>query len=211
MTMRAGTWLGLVSVFLTAGLATADETRTFRVWHDGKPVGSAEIRVSGHDGLTEFAMVVRVDERTSVGSYRYSISGRETWRDGRAIELHSYAAEDGATYRLEFDALAGELTANGKSRRIRGPVWPTTFAQLATPGPVTLLDADSGRLTEGRLEKVQPETVRLMGKDVPATKYHVTGERDVTLWYDADDRLVRQSWVVAGTEMLLELTDCRTR
>jgi hypothetical protein len=168
------------------------------------------MHVSARDGIIEFAMVVRVDERTSVGSYRYSFSGREIWRDGRAVELHSSAAEDGATYRLEFDALAGQLTANGKQRRIRGPVWPTTFAQLATPGSVTLLDADSGRLTEGRLEKVGPETLRLMGKDVSATRYHVTGKRDVTLWYDADGRLLRQSWVVAGTEMVLELSACRS-
>jgi Family of unknown function (DUF6134) len=207
--MAASIRIALASVLVSVFAAKADETRTFRVWHDGKLVGYARMRLSGADGVTDCTTVVRVDERTTVGSYRYSFDGRETWRDGRTIELHSSAAEDGATFRLDFDALSGELQAKDKLRRVRGPVWPTTFAQLRPLGAVTLVDADSGRLTEGRLEKTGTETVRVAGKDVPSTRYRVTGERDVTLWYDVDDRLVRQSWIVVGTEMILELVECR--
>ena len=42
-------------------------------------------------------------------------------------------------------------------------------------------------------------------------RYQVSGGRDVTLWYDDRGRLVRQSWIVAGAEMVLELVECRTR
>jgi len=203
--------IGLASVLLSALAARADETRTFRVWHDGRRVGSAEMQMTVRDGLTEFATTIRVDERTAVARYRYTFSGRETWRDGRAVEFHSSAAEDGATFHLAFDARSGELTTNGRSRRIRGPVWPTTFAQATTPGPITLVDADSGRLSEGRLDLVGSEIVRVIGKDVATTRYHVTGQRDVTLWYDAGGGLVRQSWVVIGAEMVLELSDDRSK
>jgi YD repeat-containing protein len=209
--MRTCRWVGLTGLVFLACKAPADETRTFSVLHGGKPIGSAEMRFSSDEGATECSVEIRVDERTPAGFYRYTLTSREVWRDGRAISLRSSAEEDGYAYSLVFDSATGDLTANGSHRRLRREVWPTTFAQLPATGTVFLLDADSGRVTEGRLEKVRTETVRAAGKDVAATRHHVTGGRDVTLWYDDRGRLIRQSWIVAGSEMVLDLVECRTR
>lgn len=208
--MRTCRWVGLTGLVFLACKATADETRTFSVLHDGKPVGIAEMRLSSSGGDTECSVNIRVDERTSVGFYRYALASREVWRDGRAISLRSSAEEDGYAYSLVFDSVSGEVTSNGLRRQFRRQLWPTTFAHLPPTGPVSLLDADSGRVTEGRVEKVRTETVRVAGKDVAATRYHVSGGRDVTLWYDERGKLIRQSWIVAGSEMVLELVECRT-
>jgi len=209
--MWSDCWIGLTSLVLAALPVAAEETRTFRVWRDGEPAGTMEMHMSSGGGAKEYAVAVHVNTRTPVGSYQYTLASQEVWRDGQAIRLRSSAEEDGAAYQLTFDARSGTLRANGRLRDVPGPVWPTTFAQLATPGPVTFLDADSGRITTGRLDKVRDETVRAAQKNIPATRYHVSGGRDVTLWYDTDGRLVRQSWIVAGSEMVLELINCDSK
>jgi len=204
-------WVGLTGLVFLACKASADETRVFSILHGGKPIGTAEMRIVSHDGITECSVEVRANERTPVGFYSYTLTSREVWRDGRAISLRSSADEDGYAYSLVFDSTSGEVTANGSRRYVSRQLWPTTFAQLPATGPVALLDADSGRVSEGRVEKVRTETVRAAGKEIAAVRYHVSGGRDVTLWYDDRGRLVSQSWIVAGSEMVLELVECRDK
>ena len=162
--MRTCRWLGLTGLVFLAYKASADETRVFSVLHDGRPIGTAEMRFSSHDGSTQCSVEVRANERTRVGFYSYALTSREVRRDGRVISLRSSAEEDGCVYNLVFDSASGEVTANGLPRRVGRQLWPTTFAQLPPTAPFALLDADSGRVTECRVERYGPKRCESAGR-----------------------------------------------
>ena len=201
--MVIGRWVGPLSLVLLSWKATADELRTFAVWHDGKPAGTVRMRLSTGDGATECSVEVSVDERTTVGSLPLRVD--EPRGLARRPGCRPPPSAEETQSRTSFHSTRYPAKCGRRDRRHRSLAesgrrtsWP-----LPPPGPVALLDADSGRVTAGRLERVRTETVQSAGMNVPATTYRVSGGREVTLWYDAGGRLVRQSWLVAGAEMVL--------
>jgi hypothetical protein len=71
---------------------------------------------------------------------------------------------------------------------------------------ISLLDADTGRVMNARLDYVGPGQVMVGGQPTNCSHFRVTGGAQVELWYDAQERLVRQEWVEDGHKAMLELT-----
>jgi hypothetical protein len=194
-----------------AAPALADDNRTFQVYVDGKPAGQYVVKVTEKDGAAECTVSARVKFRTLIGSYRYSLDSQESWKDGKLAALRSSANDDGTKHEVSLttDEKTATLTVDGKAvKGGRGVVWPTTYWKLPpAAGAVTLLDSDTGKLIAAKLEKAGVENVKVLGKEQAATKYRLTGGVDVTLWYDAGGRLVRESFVESGYRTVLELSE----
>jgi len=203
----------LPTALLAAALAApavADDNRTFQVYVDNKPAGQTVMKVADKDGTTECSVSVRVEVRALLGKYQYSLDATETWKDGKLLGLRSTCNDDGTKHdvTLTSDGTTATLKADGKTIKGKAAVWPTTYWRLPpAAGDLTLIDSDTGKLIAAKLEKVGAEKVRVLGADKEATKYRLTGGLDVTLWYDAGGRLVRESFVESGHRTVLELTE----
>ena len=64
--------------------------------------------------------------------------------------------------------------------------------------PLTVLDADNGKLYELKLERIGKEELTIAGQRVLVTGYRLTGKLDVELWFDAQGILARQIGVEDG-------------
>jgi hypothetical protein len=193
-----------------AAPALADDNRTFQVSVDGKPAGQFVIKVADKDGATEVTATARVEVKALLGKYRYSLDTSETWKDGKLMGLRSSCDDDGTKHdvTLTSDGTTATLKADGKTIKGGGAAWPTTYWKLPpATGALTLIDSDTGKLIPAKLEQVGEDKVRVLGKEQSATKYRLTGGVDVTLWYDAGGRLVRESFVESGHRTVFELTE----
>lgn len=207
--MRATLLVSAVLLIL-AGRVAADETRAFQVSVDGKSAGHYQVKVGEKDGATQVTASTRVEVKHLLGRYRYSLDTSEVWKGGKLVGMRSTCNDDGSKHEVSLtsDGTTATLTADGKTVKGSAAVWPTTYWKLPpAAGDLTLLDSDTGKLIPAKLEKSGPENVRFLGKEQAATKYRLTGGVDITLWYDATGRLVRESFVESGHRTVLELTE----
>lgn len=207
--MRATLPTALVALALaTPGLA--DDNRTFQISVEGKPSGQFQVKIAEKDGVTECTMSTRVEVKALIGKYRYTLDSAETWKGGKLTSMKASCNDDGAKHEvtLTVDGESATLTADGKASKVPATVCPTSYWKLPPVGDLTLVDSDTGKLIPAKLEKVGAEKVRVLGADKEATKYRLNGKGlDITLWYDGDGRLVRESFVERRHQTVLELTE----
>lgn len=205
--------LSVLCLLTLATLARGEERRTFAVSVDKKPAGSHEVVIrTADDGAVTVTSQADVTVKVAVLRFKYTFRGTEVWKGGRLRELATTADDNGKRHAVsavaDGDGLA--VRADGRDFRVTGGPWPTTYWRLPPEkqrGPeVTLLDADTGKPIAAKLEKVGVEKVAVLGKPFDATHYRLSGGVQVDLWFDGDDRLVRQEFVEQGHRTVLELT-----
>jgi hypothetical protein len=201
------------AVLTTHATAAETEIRDFQVTVDGKKAGDYRMTIERlPDGSLSMAGQATVNVKYLVYRYQYSYQGKEIWRAGRLLQLNSRAFDDGKNYALEAVAQGDGLLieANGHRFIERSPVWTTTYWQLPDPRyrepSLTLLDADTGRILHGRWQAVGQESVRVAGHVQICSHFALSTDRSkADLWYDGEDRLVRQDSVEDGHRTVLSL------
>jgi hypothetical protein len=195
-----------------AARAGGTEHRTFRVLVAGRHAGDYRMAVEiRDDGTVSVSGAADVRVSYIVVGYRYSYQGTEVWKDGRLQRFDSATNDDGKEYRVTAVPAEGglTLTVNGQARKVRPDVWLTSYWHLppaaARNQPLALIDADNGKDIAAKLEYVGKEKLKVAGHPVDCTHYRLTGGVQVDLWYDADERLVRQEGVEEGQKTVLEL------
>ena len=58
----------------------------------------------------------------------------------------------------------------------------------------------------GRLDFVGTEKVQVAGQEMTCTHYRVAKDVPHDIWYDAQERLVRDAWVSGGHRTVVEMT-----
>lgn len=217
-----GSFLAALAAVCLLGVAAnaraADvETRTFTVTVDGKKAGDYRMSIQRNDdGTVGFSGTSNVSVTIlGVSMYSYSYSGQEAWKDGRLCAFQSAGKEKGTPFkvvaRLDGDALA--VTANGKQSRARADAWPTSCWQL--PGAayrnaaVTLLGCDTGAEMASRLQYVGSESIKVAGQSQTCSHYRVTKDVVHDVWYDSQERLVRDEWQSGSHRTVVEMVDKR--
>src|SRR5207253_660929 len=154
------------------------------------------------DVHVRFALVV---------NYKYTYRGTETWKDDRLFRLDSTCDDDGQRYTVHAEADGNRLrvTVNGAERAVRPDVWTTSCWRLPPAqyrnAALVLLDADTGREIAGRLQYVGTSKVDVAGQTQECVHYRVTGGTKLELWYDAQERLVRQESQEQGHATVLQI------
>ena len=190
-----------------------EEIREFAVKVKNKAAGSYRMTiVSDKNGTTTMTGEANVDVRQFIVRYTYAYQGTEVWQNGRLIQLDSAANDDGKQFAVSVRPNGDTLRVqvNGQVHETRPDVWTTSYWKLAEPRfrnqSVLLLDSDTGRDIQARLTFVGPAVVKVAGQPQNCTQYQLTGNNlHVDLWYDAQERLVRQTSVEQGQQTLLEL------
>jgi hypothetical protein len=212
-----------VLLALPLGARAAEvEVREFANKIDNKQAGTCFMTIRGQaDGSV--AMSCQADSKVTkfgITLYKYSYNGTEVWKDGRLQRLASRTSEYQApgknnNYTVSATA-AGDslrLTVNGEQNTARADVWVTSYWRLPDAKQrntgLPLLDADTGRTMNGKLQYVGPSDMDVAGRTQKCSHWRLSGDVTVDLWYDSQDRLVRQAWVEDGHQALLELTGIR--
>lgn len=188
-------------------------SRAFKISIDGTERGTLTMLLTKQDDGTE---IMRGQAELSfdffVYKYRYTSSGNETWKSGRLLRLANEADFNGDKYVVRAAAVQQDLSfqVNGKDHRTAADVWVTSYWREPDPQRIgqklSLLDADKGRKLTGTLQRVGKEQLALEKKMVNATRYQIRGDVEVDLWYDEEQRLMRQHSLESGHRALLELT-----
>ncbi len=188
-------------------------SRAFKISIDGTERGTLTMQLTKRDDGTE---TMRGQAELSfnfiVYKYRYSSSGTEVWKSGRLLRLANEADYNGDKYVVQASAQQQDLAieVNGESQRTAADVWVTSYWREPEPHKVgqklSLFDADKGRKLSGTLQRIGKEKLDLEKKTVNATRYQIRGDVEVDLWYDEDQRLMRQHSVESGHRALFELT-----
>jgi hypothetical protein len=216
LSQRGWRFLRVILLLLVgAARAAADgETRDFKVSVDGKDAGSYRMTITDEKGGA-VKMTGQAEIRVTVlgiTGYRYSYGGSELWKDGRLISFASRCNDDGK--KLEVSAVSDgkdlRVTANGKEARASLDTWSTSYWKLpdakVRKGEIPLMDADTGRTMSAKIKFVGEEKLAVGGKEQTCAHYRLSGGATADLWYDAQERLVRQEWMEDGHKTVLDLS-----
>jgi Family of unknown function (DUF6134) len=207
----------IITLMLGIGSTTAraaDETRHFRVTIDNKQAGNYRMSIAPQaDG--SIAMTGKADIKVSylVFKYRYAYEGTEVWKNDRLWQLRSQSNDDGTTYVVNSWADDGRLRVqvNGADQTAPGDAWTTTYWKLPDAAhrnkAIPLLDADTGKNITATLQYVGTQGIVVAGQVENCAHYRVSGGGlKVDLWYDGQERLVRQESIENGSHRtVLEL------
>jgi hypothetical protein len=201
-----------------AGTSGAEEVehRDFAIVVDGKRAGSYHMEITRRDdGIS--VMSGQADVRISYLVYRYSYRyrGIESWKEGRLQRLDSSCNDNGKAFTVH--AVAGNdrvnVHVNGREHPCPAEAWTTTYWRLPDAKlrnqQITLLDSDSGRLLNATLQYVGPTELNVAGSRQNCSRYRVSGDIGAELWYDDQDRLVREDTVEDGHRTVVELVRIR--
>ncbi|HYV39636.1 MAG TPA: DUF6134 family protein [Gemmataceae bacterium] len=218
----AGVVVTLSCWAVAASWAAAVETelREFNIEVDGKPAGQYTMKITKQDdGVLSMKADADIKFKYLFGTstYTYSYDGVEHWKSGRLLQLSSKCDDDGTKMQVSAVAAAETLqvTVNGKQRNCRWDVVTTSY--WMTPDPryhdaaVPLLDADTGKEYVGQLKKIGVEAVQVGGQQQNCYHFRVTGgpTTPVDLWYDGQNRLVKQEFTEQGKHVVFVLRAVR--
>jgi hypothetical protein len=211
-------WLLVGAMMLALGpspvRAVETEVRQFTIQVDGKPAGNYQMTIHRQiDGTV--SLTAQSDVRVTILAipvYTYSYSGQEVWKDGRLLRLESSGSEKGKPFSVSALSQNNVLvvTANGQQHTTRPDVWTTSCWQL--PGAafrnqdVPLLGCDNGTDIPGHLQYVGAEQLTVAGQAQTCAHYRVMKTEPHDLWYDAQERLVREEWDSGSHHTVLEMT-----
>jgi hypothetical protein len=200
-------------IFLAVSVAhgAGVERRTFTVSVDEKPSGSHQLTIeTKDDGSENVTAQADVAVKALIFSYQYAYHGDESWKDGRLLRLSTSTNDNGKKHTVAAKATKDGLAmkADGRDSMVKGAVWPTSYWKLPKErGPsLVLLDADTGKLIDAKLEKVGVDKLSLLGQKIDANHYRLSGGVRADLWFDGDDRLVRQESIEEGRRVVLEMS-----
>ena len=163
---------------------------SFEVWRRGEKIGSHTVGFQG--GEQDFTAAIDAEMVVKFGPLpiRYKHQATETWRDGKFQSLESHTQS--SIWRDHVSAVRsadGVAITNSQGRVIQAPenTHPLTHWNSAVlEGPV--FNPQTGAVTHERVLRSPDETVLLAdGRSVAATRYAMTGDVQLSDWYDGND------------------------
>jgi hypothetical protein len=204
---------GFLFPFVGVTEAADVETRDFAIQVDGKPAGNYHMVIQ-HQGNGVVTMSAQSEVLVSVlllKVFSYSYRGQEVWKDGRLHHFESSGKENGKPFAVAADAtsLGLRVKVNGREHTTLPDVWTTSFWHL--PGAeqrnkgILLMGCDNGQERVSSLHFVSTDRAKVAGQEQTCAHYRVVRDVPYELWYDSQDRLVREEWMANGHRTVLEL------
>jgi hypothetical protein len=196
--------------------AAETEYRDFAVTIDGKPAGAYRLTITVQNDAT---VVVEAHARINITYYKiyhysYQLHDTEVWKHGRLVRLDSSGNDNGKPLAVSAINDGHQLLVNiyGKQERMGPDTWTSIYWHLPPPGlrdrMIAIMDADTGRALKGTLRYVGPSPIQVAGRAWNCTRYQIS-ELGVDLWFDGQERLVRQHYVEDRRHVAIDLTGVR--
>jgi hypothetical protein len=168
--------------------APANKRIAFDVWRNGQMIGTHAVEFEGDDAdlkvLTTVSFLVKFGP---IPVFRYNFQSHETWRDGKFSALESQAQTNGRQDQVHAVSDDGEVTirtARGQTRKAPAGALPLSHWNLqALRNP--LFNPQTGAMLKETVAHESGESLRLPdGRSIRSTKVVMTGDTDITDWYD---------------------------
>ena len=187
---------------LHAELETPDSI-AFHVYRDARPMGhhTVSFRRDGEDLHVEIDILLEV-QIAFITVFRYQHNNHEVWRDGRLVAIDTWTDDDGKDFWLRGRAVEGGLQVEGSSGSFLAPadIMPTSYWNIETVTRNEMLDTQKGRLISVDVAPAGSEAVKLPGGPADASRYKVTGDLALDLWYTEDGEWAKTAFNVRGSD-----------
>lgn len=191
-----------------------EQKREFSISVDDKPCGRYVITIRRE---ADEAELIRTEADLRIKAlgftvYRYSSRSSEKWKRGRLESLENTADYNGDLFTVNAGAENGQLRVRVNGRELTAPpdVWTTSYWKLPELKRRTqtlgVLACDKGQDLKAKLQLVGDETISIAGREEKCARYQITGDVTGDLWYDAQERLVRQEMIESGHSAKFHLT-----
>lgn len=182
----------------------------FRVFLDGKPIGSHRFTLRTRNGLRELTSEAEFTVRVlRIPVYRYSHRALEIWRGDALISLQASTVDGDVRQAVEARLEGGTFTVvSGTQRDLHAPpVLSFAYWNPAILGAQRLLNAQTGRLEVVRIEAMGPGTVLdARGQTRSAQQYRIHGpDQPITVWYGQDGDWLGLASEVDGRQLTYRL------
>ena len=193
---------------------TAKERRDYEILIKGKPQGKSTTVIADFPN-GEVVVATKADVRLNfvVYEYVYQFDGKESWKDDQLISFECKAVDGGTSCSTKGAATGdGTRVAINNAKPVMAPLFAVSTNYWRVPRPdllekqIPIIDTDTGKTFNVKFHRVGGERLRYNGQEFACTHYEVSGDRTAHLWFDENDRLIRQTCVEDGYPTEARLT-----
>ena len=210
------------------------QKREFAILIDGTKRGTCTMQIRRlSDGTVWMRGESQIRINYLVYRYNYTSNGTEVWKNGRLLAMKNSADFNGTKYNVKArsNGKSIQLSVNGTVSQVAPDMWLSSYWQAPDQARsrwcsrpverrsnslaaqeqgnrfVPILDADKGEKWRCNLTRVGQETVVIGGEQKDCTHFHISGDKDIELWYDSQGRLVRQDSAEQRHQVRFELSE----
>jgi len=172
-------------------------------------IGRHTVRFSGDASRLTAEIAIDIEVKAAfITVYRYTHRNTEVWADGRLQSLDTRTDDNGDALSVTGRATADGFRVEGSQGVVVAPadIMPTSYWNAATVERDLLLDTQKGNLREVSIRPAAREPVAAAGRTVPATRYEVTGDLDLDVWYSDPGQWVKLHFEARGATIDYTLT-----
>lgn len=182
--------------------ATDGAVIDFTVLRKGKPFGTHTLTFARDDDGT-LAVTTDVDLQVKFGpitAFRYRLDSVENWVDGKLVALSGKSNNDGRKGAVSADVQDGALIVQGSKFDGALPLTtiPSSHWNRLQVYQDQMLSTETGEVLNIDVERLGDERLNIGGEAVEATRYRLTSDLTVDLWYDDQSRWVKLEFEVRG-------------
>jgi hypothetical protein len=192
------------------------EIREFEVRVDNKSAGTHRLTIASDGDSCKVGFQTDVKMDFLIYAYVFKFRGTEVWRDGRLenVDIHCEDRGKKRTFALKTDGEVQQVSFNGKEVPTESPCLMTTaYWQLPRAEVLKksfpIADVDNGQTRPATLNVVGKATISTSSRTLECRHFKIEGPSPAELWFDDQDRLVRQKSVEAGHQVELKLKEIR--
>lgn len=187
----------LALVLQTGAAAAANELidTTFAVYRNGSEVGTRNLRITRNGDSLEVVNETRIAvDVLFITVFEREERLHEVWRDGRLVRFSSRVNNDGE--RFEVAAVRteeGTFRVEGVGGTYEAPrgALPATYWHDGIVMTDALIHVMRGTLQHVTTTRVGEARLRVGGEEVKTTRYRMTGDERVDLWFNEEGLIVR--------------------
>lgn len=181
-----------------AGTPAPRESYDFLVLREGTPIGHHRVTVrrEGQRSEVDVDIELRVKAAGFLTLYRYLHKSREIWEDDRLVSLQSTTDNDGRQEYLNAQAGADGLKVEGSRYRgvLPADTMPTSYWRPDFLRRATIMDSQNGRPLDLTIRPQQYELASAARDGVPAQRWDLSGDVELSLWYGRDGNWVKTAF-----------------
>jgi len=217
--MRSFRALAGVTGFLVFALTSASLSADtgpgllkFEVALDDKPIGEHSLTFNrAPEGALEIG--IAIDLAVKFGPFTvfdYTHRNASLWQDGVLQRMRSQTDDNGDRHDMTIDLALDQLqiTNNGVAApNAPRTMLPTTYWMASTVAQDRLINSQTGEILEVAIEDLGRETVPGPEGPIEATRYRMTGDLEIELWYDDAGILVGLAFKARGSDVTYRLIE----
>lgn len=173
------------------------EIRDFEVLRNGERIGHHRVEIARQGERS--VVNVDINLRVTFGPltlYRYVHQSREEWQGSRLVSLISSTDNDGSEEKLRAVAEGDGLKVNGTrfTGMLPADTMPTSYWRDDFVRRITIMDSQNGRVLNLQVHPESFEMASAAHDDIPMRRFHLTGDIDLTLWYDRNGQWMKSAF-----------------